>query len=147
MSPEPTPLPVPRFSEPWQRTAIRTGGLTLVVALVAAVARRNLGAGVIALLIAPWFAVGGHFVELFYLNILRPRLVAASVPLLAARLAFWFVGGVVLYFAALASVRLVVPRPPAFPWWGAGLGFIGIELLVHAGLRSRGQSNAYDGRG
>jgi len=33
------------------------------------------------------------------------------------------------------------------PWWIGGLGFIGLELVVHLVLQLRGRPSFYNGRG
>jgi hypothetical protein len=97
---------------------------------------------------ALWFSLGGHYVEVLFLNQLRARLPSAGLVQRAARILLWFVGGSFLFVAMALSARLLVVRaPPLTAWWSGGLALIGIELLVHAILAMRGLPSFYDGRG
>jgi hypothetical protein len=35
----------------------------------------------------------------------------------------------------------------SWPWWTGGAAFVGLELLVHLLLHTRGEPSFYDGRG
>jgi hypothetical protein len=136
------------YREPLRATLLRTIAIALVAATVLTFATRGRVAWPIAVLVMLWPSLGGHYVELWFLNWLRPRLPAARGVQLTARLTTWFGGGVI--FAALMALtaRVLVGRPTrVLPWWIAGLGFIGIELIAHLGLRARGRPNVYEGRG
>lgn len=100
-------------------------------------------------LLVLWISLGGHFIELWFLNWLRPLLPAARGVQIAARFAAWFAGGVVLSYAMLLSARLLTGTWPArpSPWWVAGLAFIGVELVAHLALHVRGRPSIYDGQG
>lgn len=97
-----------------------------------------------------WPAFGGHWVELFFLNCLRPRLPAKRWVQIAARMATWFAGGCLLwagmYLTAMALSRFHAPQR-RLAWWVGGVAFIGIELVVHLVLQLRGRDNFYNGRG
>lgn len=136
------------FTEPWRTTARRTGAIALAIGLGVGLYQRSLAAVPVTTVIALWFTLGGHFVELFIRNYLG-RVVGGSGRVQAvARLVYWFVGGAVLYAGALATWAIVTRRGAvAWPWWAAGLGFVALELLVHLFLYSRGQPSFYDGRG
>ena len=139
------------FREPARVTILRTGLIAIV------------GGGVIArfsrvpwpflTLLVLWPSLGGHWVEVWFLNWLRPRLPATRDMQVAARVLVWFVGGVGLMIcrgltatALDSSGRMRWPaRWPA--WWLGGLTFIGVELLAHLVLKLRGRPNFYDGRG
>jgi len=133
------------FRESVRVTLIRTLGLA---AIIGAVLAMSSGGGPkrwpVATLLALWPSLGGHFVELWYLNWLRPRLPAANSVQIIARLIVWFVGGIVLMMGMCATAPLLSKeqfrRCPA--WWVGGLAFVGIELVVHlviflVGRRSR----------
>jgi hypothetical protein len=68
---------------------------------------------------------------------------------LAARLATWFLGGIILAVGMyLTATALHGSRPAHWPaWWIAGLAFIGIELIAHVFLQIRGCPSFYNGRG
>jgi hypothetical protein len=136
-----------RFSEPWSTTLLRTVGLAGAIGIGVGLYQRRLVVVPTAALLALWFTLGGHFVEVWFRNGLRPRL---SSPLMAlvARLATWFVGGYVLLRGALWTRSLIAGHGTApWPWWAGGVFFIGAELAVHLGLRARRQPNVFDGRG
>jgi len=143
---------------PWQpyresvwATIARTGAIALVVGAVVA---RAWGGGLrywpLATLLMLWPSLGGHFVELWFLNWLRPRIPSSRQVQVGTRLVVWFVGGILLAFGmaltAIAATRhwaLQVSR-----WWAvAGLAFIGIELVAQFALELRGRPSFYNGRG
>ncbi len=98
----------------------------------------------IAMVLALWPSLGGHYVEIFYLNWIRLRLPAERGVQSIARLGVWFLGGVVLaagmaQTAAVLGVQL--RRSPA--WWTGGLVFVAIELVVHLALQLRGRPSFY----
>jgi len=138
------------YREPLRVTLARTGTIAVVLGLAIAMLA---GGGVrywpAATLLALWPAFGGHWVELFFLNWLRPRLPADRRTHAIARILVWFAGGCALaagvYLTAMALHGSHAPRMPA--WWIGGLAFIGIELIVHLVLQLRGVNNFYNGRG
>ena len=138
------------YREPLRVTLLRTGAIAVVIG--GALARSLGGRWPIATLIALWPALGGHFVEIFFLNFLRPRLAANRAVRIAARLVVWFVGGVILALAMGLTARAVGVHPARWTVPGsalglAGVGFIGIELVVHLVLQIIGQPSFYNGRG
>ena len=142
---QPTAQP---FSEPWRTTALRTGLLALAVGAAAGLRQHQIADIPAVSLLALWFTLGGHFLELLFRNRLRQYLGDQRAMQMLVRVAFWFVGGAVLFEGVLATrallgIRVNVP----FSWWLAGAGFVGVELLIHLGIRARGQPNFYDGRG
>lgn len=137
------------YREPLRATLVRT----ITIALVAgAVLSRWMGGWphwpMLTLLLL-WPSFGGHWIELWFLNWLRPRLSAARGAQVVARVAVWFVGGTVLALGmgltALALGAFPASRWPA--WWIAGLGFIGVELVAQLALQLRGMPSFYNGRG
>jgi hypothetical protein len=137
------------FKEPLRVTLARTGTIALVIGGVIARWFGGLAAWPMTTLLALWPSLGGHLVELLFLNALRPRLPVARDAQIAVRVAVWFIGGMAMALGmrmtamALAGARFA--RWPA--WWLAGLAFIGIELAVHLLLRLRGRPSFFDGRG
>ena len=83
------------YREPMRTTLVRTISIALVAGTVAA---RSLGWShwTLLVLVMLWPSFGGHWVELWFLNWLRPRIPDARAVQAAARVAIWFVGGIVL---------------------------------------------------
>src|SRR6478672_6081840 len=105
-------------------TLVRTGAIALVAGAVLTLASGHGGAWwPIAALVMLWPSLGGHFVELWFLNWLRPRLATARVPQLAARMVVWFVAGCGLAlgmrFTAMAFTMFRRAQWP--PWWLGGV--------------------------
>jgi hypothetical protein len=103
-----------------------------------------------ATLLALWPALGGHFVELVFLNVLRPRLPGSRAMQIGARVVVWFIGGALLALGLYATALLLpIVRPirwQTFAWLG-GPAFVAIELIAHAVLQFRRRPNFYNGRG
>jgi hypothetical protein len=137
------------YREPIRTTALRTGILTVVAGVAITVLSRGRIAWQTAVLFALWVSLGGHFVELLFLNWLRPRLPNTRGMQIAGRLAVWFAGGVVLSFGMTLSARVLMGTRSArqATWWQGGLAFIGLELVVHLILHLRGRPSIHDGRG
>lgn len=161
----PSPANPARFMPCRERlatTLTRTILIALVVASVLTVVRlRHVPSSMaesrfaLALLVSvAWISVGGHWVELFYLNVLRPRRAHwpdASLALL--RLTVWLIGGTILALAAITTHSLVAtahpPRPPQLITalkFGGPL-FVGVELIVHTLLALKGRPSFWNRRG
>ena len=109
---------------------------------------RQLAMVPLATLVALWFTLGGHFLEVLLRNQLRQRISGQPAVQALARVACWFAGGSVLYAGALGTRAILTGRGAVpWPWWMAGIAFVGVELLVHLLLRVRGHPSFYDGRG
>ncbi len=135
--------------EPFRATATRTVGIALVVGGVVAWRLGRFDAWPVAAGLVLWFSLGGHWVELWFLNWLRPRLARARLLQAAARMAVWFLGGVGLGFGVVLTMRLSrmtggIARPS---WWVAGVAFVALELVVHLVLLVRRRANFYSGTG
>jgi hypothetical protein len=139
----------PPFHEPVRVTLARNGTIALVVGAVLAPRLGGLAHWPLATLLVLWPTLGGHAVELLFLNFLRPRLPAARAVQIGVRVAVWFIGGALLTIGVeLTAMALSGPRPSHWPaWWLGGLAFIGIELAVHLVVQFRGLASFYDGRG
>lgn len=138
-----------QFQEPLRKTLLRTGIISLVTGLAVAAATGNWMATPRSAVLALWPSFGGHWVEVFYLNWVRPRVGGAGWRRLA-RAAVWFAGGVVLTFGVRVTAELMFAArglPGWLTWWVGGLGFVGIELVVHAVIRLGGEQGFYEGRG
>jgi hypothetical protein len=136
------------YREPLRTTLMRTGMIALIGGAVLAHWWGGLARWPMATLLLLWPSFGGHWVELWFLNWLRPRLPSARAVQVAARLATWFVGGIGLAIGVrLTAITLPGSRPIRWPaWWVGGLAFIGIELVVHLALQLRGRPRFYNGR-
>jgi len=135
--------------EPLAATLIRNGLIALIVGAVLAQRWGGLAHWPMAALLVLWPSLGGHWVEVWFLNWLRPRLPSTRAVQVCARIGVWFVGGIVLATGmSLTATVLAGFRPAQWPaWWLAGLGFIVIELVAHLVLQLRGQPSFYNGRG
>src|SRR6266852_1192295 len=99
----------------------------------------------LATLLVLWPSFGGHLVELWFLNWLRPRLPVARAVQVGIRVVVWFIGGTGLALGMrLTAIVLAGFRSAHWPaWWLGGLAFIGIELAAHLVLRLRGRSEEH----
>lgn len=135
--------------EPIGVTLARTGAIALVVGAILAWRSHELRQWPLATLLVFWPAFGGHWVELVFLNYVRPRLPGSRAAQLGGRVAVWFVGGVVLFAGMMLTARLLdsMGRVHWPAWWVGGVAFIGIELIVHLILLMSGKPNAFNARG
>jgi hypothetical protein len=136
------------YREPLHITILRTGMIAIVVGAV--LARFWLGTArwLMATLLVLWPSFGGHWVEVWFLNWLRPRLSISRGVQVAARVGVWFVGGALLAIGMGLTAMEFGLRWAHWPaWWLGGLAFIGIELVAHLVLQLRGQPSFYNGRG
>jgi hypothetical protein len=136
------------FREPPRATLTRTIGIALVGGAVLALRWGGLARWPVASAMVLWPALGGHFLELWFLNWLRPRLPRNRGAQIAARVGLWFLGGVVFALAMWLTAATLTGQQPATRavWWIGGLAFIGIELVAQLVLHLRGLPNFYDGR-
>jgi len=139
--------PSPR--EPIRRVLARSVAIALVFGFVLAQRQGGLGRWPLASLLVLWVSLGGHWVEVFFLDWLRPRISAERGMQVRVRVGVWFLGGVGLGMGmGLTTMLLAGIGPAGWPaWWWAGLAFVGLELFVHLVLRLLGRPSFYDGRG
>jgi hypothetical protein len=135
--------------EPLRETLVRTGIIALVIGAVLAQWLGGLTRWPLTTLMVLWPSFGGHWVELWFLNWLRPRLSARQAVQMGARLGVWFAAGIGLAFGMHVTAIALSRYPPAkWPaWWLGGLGFIGIELVAHLILHVCRRPSFYNGRG
>jgi hypothetical protein len=135
------------YREPLRTTILRTG----IIAIVAGAALSQLWGGLahwfIATLLVLWPSFGGHWVEVWFLNWVRPHLSPAPAVQVMARAGVWFAGGTILAIGMGLTAMAAGLRPRWPAWWLAGLAFIAIELIVHLVLQFRGRASFYNGRG
>jgi hypothetical protein len=136
------------YREPIRGTLMRTIAIAVIAGTVLVLSTRGRVSWPIAVLVMLWPSLGGHYVELWFLNWLRPRLSPGRGVQLAVRLGIWFIGGVLLsVLMALTARALIGVAVRGVPWWIAGLGFVVVEAIAHLGLRMRGRPSVYDGLG
>ena len=94
------------------------------------------------------FTLGGHYVEVAFLNGIRSRLPKNRGLQLFGRLVFWFVGGCLLYLGMTMTARLFSIKLARYPdLWIGGFLLIGIELVAHLAALLRRKPNFYLGTG
>src|SRR5207253_4947804 len=98
------------YREPLRVTLTRTVTMAAVLGAVLARWWGGLTHWPMATLLMLWPAFGGHWVELWYLNWLRPRLPVSRAVQVSARIVVWFAGGNVLALGmALTAMTLAGP--------------------------------------
>ena len=136
------------FREPLWRTVRRNALIALAVGAVVSALKHNVRLLVPYSVLALWFSLGGHYVEVLFLNRIRPRIGGGRTAQVAARVVVWYLGGIVLFLAITATAQALPLRRPALAfWWLAGLLFIAVELVAHTVLAVRDQPNFYGGGG
>ena len=142
------------YREPFRVTLVRTGTIALVVGALLARPWRGGGVGrwPMATLLALWPALGGHWVEVWFLNWLRPRISGARAVQVGVRVGVWFVGGIALAMGMGLTAMGLGSGPGQWgawgpAWWVGGVAFIGIELAAHLVLQLSGRPSFYNGRG
>ena len=141
--------PWQKFHEPFSATLLRNGIIALVVGAIIARFWGGIANWPLATLVALWPSLGGHYVETWFLNGLRPRLPISRPVLLVMRITVWFVGGIGLVFAMGLTARALAPAKPMHwtAWWIGGTSFIGLELAAHLVLQLWGRPSFYNGKG
>ena len=137
------------YREPLRATLTRTIAIALVAGAVVSQRWGGIARWPAATVLMLWPSFGGHWVELWFLNWLRPRLSPTRSVQVAARVLVWFIGGIALAFGmrltAFALIGLL--RMPLITWWMWGVAFICVELLAQLALQLRGRPSFYNGRG
>jgi hypothetical protein len=136
-----------RVDEPLLQTLARTFTIAAVVGVAIGLARHSAVLAPVGALAALWPSLGGHFVEIAFLDFVRPRLPRARLAQVAVRIVWWFVSGALLGAAMIATARLLVDDAPTWRWLMGGLAFIGIELVAHTVLALRRRPSFYRGDG
>ena len=146
-------MPVTSHWQPYRESLrsviLRTGAIAAALGVAFSVISGRPARWPLAALLALWPSFGGHWVEVWFLNRLRPRLSGGRLVQIAARVFVWFIAGagfvIAMRLSLLALTRTVPPRWPG--WWLGGFAFVGIELIVHLVLQLRGRPNFYNGLG
>jgi hypothetical protein len=138
----------PRVEEPIARTLKRNFAIAMFVGVVIAAVRRAPFLALPWTLLALWPSLGGHFVEIAFLNGMRPRLPRARLVQASTRIVWWLAGGALLGGALIATAHALPITAPAWRrWWMGAPFFVGIELVAHATLARRGLPSFYRGDG
>jgi len=137
------------FKEPIRETLFRTVMIAVIVGGAIAMSLRKLSIWPLAALLVLWPSFGGHWVEVWFLNRVRPRIAPARGVQMATRVLVWFAGGAlfVLGMGLTASAFVQWRSPQWLTWWLGGAAFVGIELVMHFLMQLRGLPNFYNGRG
>jgi hypothetical protein len=137
------------FREPLRVTLARTLSIAVIASALVALSARRLWLWPAMTILMLWPSFGGHWIDLLFLNVLRPRLPERRTVQWIARLAVWFAGGVVLASGVHLTARIVLThaRLTWLTWLTAGAVFVGVELVAHAGLHLRGRPSFYNGLG
>jgi hypothetical protein len=137
------------FHESLLATVVRTGSIAIIVASIVTVIRLHHAPissvqwhNWLALAVfVGWITFGGHWVEIAYLNGLRPKIAPWSdAALVCVRLAIWLAGGAILFLCAIVSLRLLIASelpdsPHAFKaLLQGGPIFVVVELCAHTFL-------------
>src|SRR5687768_7914483 len=94
-----------RVREPLSRTLARNVAIAAAVGAGFAIRYHEVAVWLPSSLLALWFSLGGHYVEVLFLNGIRPRLQAVRLVLATSRLVVWFVGGAFLYTCIAITAR------------------------------------------
>jgi hypothetical protein len=137
------------YNERLRVTLTRTLSIALVAGVLVAVWAHDLGRWPVFSLLILWPSLGGHWIDLLFLNGIRPHLPRSRTTQQVARIAMWFAGGVALAIGVRLTARLLSehPRLGWLTWAVAGAAFVVIELGAHAALHLRGRPSFYDGSG
>jgi hypothetical protein len=150
------------YHEPLRATMVRTGLIALASGTIVLIMRLGRLPGSLAeayawmvlVLSVLWISFGGHWLEVAYLNALRPGL--ARLPdwlLIFVRIGVWVSGGTLLMFGA--ATTYIVMTTGHMPSESAlrsilcygGLVFAAIELVPHTILMLLGRPSFWNLRG
>ncbi len=126
----------PPFRETLAATLTRTlaiaAGVTTLLAIVLPRDESLFFMWVITYPAVLWFPLGGHYVELVYLNFWRQRSVWARKNHTIARPLVWMLGGLPLGLGCRATwIALGYEQAGMLPWWWGVLFFPFVECIVH----------------
>ena len=137
------------FQESIRKTLVRTIMIAVVVGAAIALSSRKLSNWPLAALLVLWPSFGGHWVEVWFLNWVRPHVSPNPGVQKATRILVWFAGGLLLSLGMRLTASAFVQwhSPQWLTWWLGGAAFVGIELVMHLAMQFRGQPSFYNGRG
>jgi hypothetical protein len=136
------------FKEPIRQTLFRTVVIAFVVGGAIALSSRKWSSLPLATLLVLWPSFGGHWVEVWFLNWLRPRVFPSPRVQKATRVHVWFAGGSLLALGMRPTASAFVQwrSPQWLTWWLGGAAFVGVEFVTHLLAQLRGQPSFYNGR-
>ena len=136
------------YHEPLRNTLTRTVGIAIVVGGLVSLRLGGISRWPLATTLILWPSFGGHWIDLWFLNWLRPRLPSDRSAQIATRIVVWFVGGMVLGLGmGLTAKAFGISRPVWLAWWMAGLAFVAIEIVAQLALHLRGRHSFFNGQG
>jgi hypothetical protein len=137
------------YRESFRRTATRTLAIAMVVAALVAPSAGGFSRWPVLTLLFLWPSFGGHWVDLFFLNWLRPRLSHQPAVQRIARIGVWFAGGALIALGMKLTVQALFARPQIvwLTWIRGGAIFIAIELVAHGALTFRRRASFFNGLG
>lgn len=101
-----------------------------------------------------WISFGGHWVELWYLNWLRMRLISFSgFALVGVRLLVWLIGGIALFLGAVTTRALMLrgglptESEAVVAITYGGPMFVAIETVPHFIAYASGRPSFWNGKG
>src|SRR4051812_38276096 len=114
------------FREPLRETLTRTVGLAVVIGAVVASRAGGFARWPALSVVFLWLTAGGHYLELLFLNWIRPRIPRVGLIQRVTRLALWFVGGVLLALGMRLTAQAlgVLVAPVWLTWPVAGILFV-----------------------
>jgi hypothetical protein len=138
----------PRKRESISRTLARNLTIALVAGVTISLVRRQLFLAPPETLLALWPSLGGHYVEIAFLDGVRQHLPRTRLVQAAARMLWWLAGGTLLGAALVATGHALTLAPPPWRWCLIGGPiFVALELTVHAALALRRRPSFYRGDG
>ena len=150
--PSPVPSDLPR---PYRETLFVTLRRTLLIGLGISLVltpfmrdeRALLDAWWRVYLAVLWFPLGGHYVELGYLNGWRMKSAWVRRQKYVSRVLYWIVGGLPLGAAFLWTLHVLGARFPLdLPlWWGMPF-FPAVECVIHLVLTVLGRPSFWNAR-
>jgi hypothetical protein len=104
------------YREPLRSVILRNLTIAIVLGAAVVLITGRLSRWPSAALLALWPSFGGHWLEVFFLNGLRPRLPAARGVQAVSRISLWFAGGIAFALAIRATAMLLSPSlAPRYP--------------------------------
>lgn len=88
----------------------------------------------------------GHWLELFFINVIKFRLPRNIYVLYIVRVCYWFVSSILLFLIANAIRELLVSNSRQLGnCWSFGFLYIGVQLLMYAIMHIRLKKSFYNG--
>jgi len=88
----------------------------------------------------------GHWLELFFINVIKFYLPKNIFVLYIVRIAYWFVSSIPLFFIASTLRELLVNKSRQLSnCWSFGFIYIGVQLLMYAIMQIRLNKSFYNG--